>query len=65
MNSGDPIKVSDSMGSQNHRDRIYELLVGRIRLGELQPGERLVDTNLAAELGVSRMPARCADAHGT
>ena len=40
------------------RDQIYERLVSRIRRGEVGPDERFVDSGIAAELGVSRMPAR-------
>lgn len=34
------------------------MLVGRIQRGEISPEERLVDTAVASEFGVSRMPAR-------
>jgi DNA-binding GntR family transcriptional regulator len=34
------------------------VLVGRIQRGEISPEERLVDTAVASEFGVSRMPAR-------
>lgn len=37
---------------------IYLELLSRIRGGAVGQGERLVDTTLAAELGVSRMPVR-------
>ncbi|MDZ4135419.1 MAG: GntR family transcriptional regulator [Paracoccaceae bacterium] len=43
---------------KSHRDRIYELLCDRIQRGEIRSDVRLVDTTLAAELGVSRMPVR-------
>ncbi|MDT8853953.1 GntR family transcriptional regulator [Paracoccaceae bacterium Fryx2] len=43
---------------RSHRDRIYDLTIGRIQRGEIGRGDRLVDTTLAAELGVSRMPVR-------
>ena len=43
---------------QSHRDRIYDLLIQRIRTGTVVWEDRLVDVALAAELGVSRMPAR-------
>lgn len=36
----------------------YLELLGRIQRGEVGPNARLVDTALAAELGVSRMPVR-------
>lgn len=50
--------MPEKFPSQNHRDRIYELTAGRIQRGEIGPGDRLVDTALATELGVSRMPVR-------
>jgi DNA-binding GntR family transcriptional regulator len=37
---------------------IYLDLLSRLQRGAVSAGERLVDTNLAAELGVSRMPVR-------
>lgn len=43
---------------QSHRTRIYEDFLGRIHRGELRPDDRLVDTAIAADLGVSRMPVR-------
>lgn len=43
---------------QSHRDRIYGLIISRIQRGEIKHEDRLVDTSLAAELGVSRMPVR-------
>lgn len=43
---------------QSHRERIYDLLAGRIQRGEISSDDRLVDTALAQELGVSRMPVR-------
>lgn len=46
------------MSRQNLRDRIYDTLIGRIRSGAISWDDRLVDLTLAAELGVSRMPAR-------
>lgn len=46
------------MPRQSHRDRIYDLLVRRILQGEIDWDERLVDTALASDLGVSRMPVR-------
>lgn len=42
----------------SHRDRIHALLIQRIRSGMVGWEDRLVDVALAAELGVSRMPAR-------
>lgn len=36
----------------------YEALRARLRTGEVAPGDRLVDLDIAAELGMSRMPVR-------
>ncbi len=38
--------------------QIHDVLTGRIQKGEIGPGERLIDTAVASEFGVSRMPAR-------
>lgn len=46
------------MTRRSHRARIYEDLLGRIQRGEIGRDARLVDTALAAERGVSRMPVR-------
>ncbi|MCC5988161.1 MAG: GntR family transcriptional regulator [Pararhodobacter sp.] len=46
------------MPRKSHRRRIYEDYLGRIQRGEIGRQERLVDTAIAAELGVSRMPVR-------
>lgn len=46
------------MSRQSHRQRIREDLRARILSGAVQPGDRLVDHALAAEMGVSRMPVR-------
>jgi DNA-binding GntR family transcriptional regulator len=40
------------------RDQIKEILLERILRGELEPGERLVETRLARELGTSQAPVR-------
>jgi len=45
-------------GRQSHRDRIYAETLARIQRGEVGRAARLVDTAIAAELGVSRMPVR-------
>jgi DNA-binding GntR family transcriptional regulator len=39
-------------------DRIYNLVLGRMQRGEISPTERLIDSALAEQFGVSRMPAR-------
>lgn len=40
------------------RDKIYEMLKEAIYTGELEPGERIVETRLADEIGISRTPIR-------
>lgn len=40
------------------RDQVKEVLLERILRGELEPGERLVETRLAKELGTSQAPVR-------
>lgn len=40
------------------RDQVCEELRDRIIAGRLQPGQRLVERDLATELGVSRVPVR-------
>ncbi len=39
-------------------ERAYDRLRARILAGDLRPGERLLDTRLAGQLGVSRTPVR-------
>jgi DNA-binding GntR family transcriptional regulator len=41
-----------------YRDQIKEVLLERILNGALQPGERIVETRVARELGVSQGPVR-------
>jgi len=41
-------------------DQVYRLLCEDIRAGRLQPGERIVEEKIAAELGVSKTPLRLA-----
>ncbi len=40
------------------REEVYDAIMRRLLLDEFQPGQRLSDTVLAAELGVSRTPVR-------
>jgi DNA-binding GntR family transcriptional regulator len=40
------------------REAVYDALVEMIITAELQPGEHLVESDLAAQLGVSRQPVR-------
>jgi len=46
--------ISREMLSSKIKDRILQLILE----GELQPGERLVETRIARELGVSQSPVR-------
>ena len=46
------------MPRQSHRRRIYETLRDRVQRGEIARGDKLVDTVVAEEFGVSRMPVR-------
>ena len=39
-------------------EQVYELLLQEILRGTLQPGERILDQELAAELGISRTPVK-------
>lgn len=53
--------TDDSHGSSGRgsmRDRVVEQLRGAITRGDLQPGERLTEWNVANELDVSRGPVR-------
>jgi len=40
------------------RERVVEILRDAILIGELKPGEALVETDLATQLGISRAPLR-------
>ena len=40
------------------REQVKDVLLQRIVSGELQPGERLVETRIAQELGTSQAPVR-------
>jgi DNA-binding GntR family transcriptional regulator len=40
------------------RHSVYEALVELVVGGDLQPGEHLVESDLARQLGVSRQPVR-------
>lgn len=46
------------MPRTSHRQRIHETIHRRILRGEIGTDDRLVDTAIAAEMGVSRMPVR-------
>ena len=51
----EPIKI-DSY--QPLRETVCEVLRDAIRRGVLEPGERLMEVQLAEELGISRTPVR-------
>jgi DNA-binding GntR family transcriptional regulator len=40
------------------REQVKDLLLQRIASGELRPGDRIVETRVAAELGTSQAPVR-------
>lgn len=40
------------------REQVKEMLLERIISGELQPGQRLVETHIAQEFGISQAPVR-------
>ncbi|HXQ87964.1 MAG TPA: GntR family transcriptional regulator, partial [Gaiella sp.] len=40
------------------REQVKDVLLQRIVRGELKPGERLVETRIASELGTSQAPVR-------
>jgi DNA-binding GntR family transcriptional regulator len=50
--------TADSMLRSSLRERIKDLMLQRIVSGEYAPGERLVETRIAQELGVSQASVR-------
>lgn len=50
-----PIRLE---GYQPLRDMVFKALMDAIMLGQLSPGERLLEVQLAEEMGVSRTPVR-------
>ncbi|MFJ6217167.1 GntR family transcriptional regulator [Streptomyces sp. NPDC092296] len=50
--------TSIGAGDRSLRDQVYEALRERIIEGQLEPGRRVVERNLAAEFEVSRIPVR-------
>jgi len=52
------VAALDTSGSGPLRDRVRDALRSRIGAGELRPGDRLFEQDLAAEFGVSRVPVR-------
>lgn len=45
-------------GYQPLRDMVFDVLMNAIMSGQLSPGERLLEVQLAEEMGVSRTPVR-------
>lgn len=41
-------------------DRVYESILTKLDIGELRPGDRIVEDRIAQEVGVSRTPVRSA-----
>jgi DNA-binding GntR family transcriptional regulator len=52
------VSASDPMLRSSLRERIKDLMLQRIVSGEYAPGERLVETRIAQELGVSQASVR-------
>jgi DNA-binding GntR family transcriptional regulator len=50
--------TSSFLQKQNLSERIFEILKDFILTGELQPGERILEAQLATKLNVSRAPIR-------
>ena len=53
-----PTNLLEPLGSESLANRIADRLVDAIAGGVLEPGQRLIETEIAAALGVSRMPLR-------
>lgn len=53
-----PFLVANLQEHPSLQERVYEQLKGAILSGEIKPGERLLETQLAQSLGVSRIPLR-------
>lgn len=51
-------KQDDSKAGGSRGSRVYDALLERIRLGDLKPGTRVREEDIATLLGVSRTPVR-------
>ncbi|MCC6006420.1 MAG: GntR family transcriptional regulator [Rhodobacteraceae bacterium] len=49
---------SGTVRRESLREQIYADLLRRLQLSEIGPDDRLIDTDIAAQWGASRMPAR-------
>ncbi len=62
MNGSQPQSVANAQGRPLPRvslsDRVKEFIVESVLSGELKPGDRLVESSLARQLGVSQAPVR-------
>jgi len=58
MDEKDRIFLSTVQKQPFLRDQVYEILAQAIKENRLKPGERLVESKLAEELGISRGPIR-------
>lgn len=56
MIAGEP--VMSAISRTVLREQVKDVLIQRIVRGQLQPGERLVETRIAQELGTSQAPVR-------
>ncbi len=56
MDGSTPLRSIARPGSL--ADRVHADVSARLQRGDISPGDRLVDTQLAAEYGTSRMPVR-------
>jgi DNA-binding GntR family transcriptional regulator len=54
----DLLRPKDSRGLPTAVDHAYEIIWRQLMKGERGPGERLTDTSLASQLGLSRTPVR-------
>jgi DNA-binding GntR family transcriptional regulator len=58
LHGSPPAGLGGSVARTVLREQVKELLIGRIVRGELGPGEPLVETRIAQELGTSQAPVR-------
>lgn len=50
--------INDSNGYRSLRESVYSKIKKKILVGDMKPGTRIVEVNLAESLGVSRTPVR-------
>jgi DNA-binding GntR family transcriptional regulator len=58
VSQAQPLEPAGPLTRTVLREQVKELLLERILSGRYQPGERLVETRIAQELGVSQAPVR-------